>query len=313
VVQIIEQAINRERKMRTWFSFIFLYLLATAAWADIESLRNEANIAAAAGETTIAANKLQQILELNPDDGATHYQLATILMDNDGDLFDAASHFERAGELKFQPQGVAYRLSRIYARTGRDMEALVQLELLADGGFGLLNLIEGQADYERIKDKPRFTTALATIRASRFPCANDERHHSFDFWIGEWTVTQNNQLAGSSSVQPILGHCTIFEQWESVNATFGKSFNYYDPAHDHWRQIWIGDSGSIIEFTGEARDGGIFYTAETIDPKDGGVTLHKFEFTKIAEDGVRQYWETSTDAGESWQTIWDGRYERRAE
>ena len=66
MVQIIEQAINRERKMRTWFSFVFLYLLTTAAWADIESLRNEANIAAAAGETTIAASKLQQILELKP-------------------------------------------------------------------------------------------------------------------------------------------------------------------------------------------------------------------------------------------------------
>ena len=299
--------------MRALISFLLISVLTTVAWADIESLRSEANIAAAAGEAEVAAGKLKQILELSPDDGATHYQLATMLMDNDGDLFDAASHFERAAELEFQPQGVAYRLSRIYARTGREMDALLQLEFLADGGFGLLNLIEDQADYDKIKDNPRFTAALASIRASRFPCAADERHHSFDFWIGEWTVTQNGQFAGSSSVQPILGHCTVFEQWESVNATFGKSFNYYDPAHDHWRQIWIGDSGSIIEFTGEARDGGIFFTAETIDPADGAVTQHKFEFTQIGEGGVRQYWETSADSGETWQTIWDGRYERRAE
>jgi hypothetical protein len=244
-------------------------------------------------------------------DGATHYQMGAQLMDNDGDIDAAVMHFEHAAELEFQPLGVAYRLSRLYARAGQDTAALEQLEIMADGGFGLPNLIEGEADYDGIRDNLRYTAAIETIRAARFPCAADERHHAFDFWIGEWNVTQNGQFAGTNSVQPILGHCTIFEQWESASGTFGKSFNYYDPAHDHWRQIWIGDSGSIIEFTGEARDGGIFYTAETIDPSDGSVTLHKFEFTRIGDDGVRQYWETSSDDGETWASIWDGHYERQ--
>jgi len=148
--------------------------------------------------------------------------------------------------------------------------------------------------------------------AARFPCASDERHHAFDFWIGEWDVTANGQFAGTNSIQPILGHCALFEQWESATSGLGKSFNYYDPAYDHWRQIWISDSGSIIEFTGKARDGGIFYTAETIDPADRSKTLHKFEFTEIDGGIVRQYWETSTDDGETWQPIWDGRYKRKS-
>jgi len=295
--------------MRALISVLLIIVLTATAQADLESLRTEANIAAAAGETEVAASKLRQILDLTHDDGASHYQLATLLMDNDGDALDAVQHFERARNLKFQPLGVAYRLSRLYARTGRSNDALEQLEIMADGGFGLLNLVDGQTDYDIIRSDPRFATAVDTIRAARFPCAADARHHSFDFWIGEWTVKQNGQFAGTSSVQPILGHCTIFEQWESASGTLGKSFNYYDPAFDHWRQIWISDSGSIIEFTGEARDGGIFYTAETIDPTDGSVTQHKFEFTAIGEDGVRQYWETSADGGASWQSIWDGRYE----
>jgi len=246
-------------------------------------------------------------------DGAAHYQTGVQLMDNDGDVEAALMHFERAAELQFQPLGVAYRLSRLYARTGRDADALQQLQIMADGGFGLINLIEDETDYDSVRAEPRFVAAAEAIRAARFPCAADERHHAFDFWIGEWNVTQNGQFAGSNSVQPILGHCTIFEQWQSASGTFGKSFNYYDPGHDHWRQIWIGDSGSIIEFTGEARDGGIFYTAETINPADGSVTLHKFEFTRIGEDGVRQYWETSSDNGETWTAIWDGHYERQAD
>jgi len=298
--------------MRALILVLFLTILTTTAWADLDSLRSEAQIATAAGEVDIATSKLRQILELTPDDGASHYQIAVLLMDNSGDIFDTVQHFERARDLQFQPLGVAYRLSRLYARAGRDNDALEQLEIMAAGGFGSLKLVEEQVDYDSIRNNPRFVTALEAIRTARFPCAADERHSAFDFWIGEWTVTQNGQFAGTSSVQPMLGHCTIFEQWESANGTFGKSFNYYDPGHDHWRQIWIGDSGSFIEFTGEARDGGIFFTAETTDPADGGVTHHKFEFTVIGEDGVRQYWETSTDGGETWQSIWDGRYERKA-
>ncbi len=299
--------------MRALISLLFVTILVVTAWADADSLRQEAYIAAAAGETDVAAGKLKQILELEPDDGATHFQLASILMDNNGDLHAATQHFERAADLKFRVLAVAYRLSRIYARTGRENDALLQMDVLADGGFGQLNLIEGEADYDGIKDKPRFKAALEAVREARFPCEADDRHHSFDFWIGEWTVKQNGQFAGYSSIKPMLGHCTIFEQWESASGGLGKSFNYYDPAHDHWRQIWISDSGSMIEFTGEARDGGIFYTAETTTPADGSTTLHKFEFTQMDAGVVRQYWETSTDDGESWQPIWDGRYERKTE
>jgi len=297
--------------MRALILMLMLTVLTPTAWADIDSLRSEAQIAVAAGEVDIATSKLRQILDLAPDDGASHYQIAVLLMDNNGDIFDTIQHFERARDLEFQPLGVAYRLSRLFARTDRDNDALDQLEIMAAGGFGSLKLVEEQADYDSIRNEPRFGVALEAIRAARFPCAIDEHHSAFDFWIGEWTVTQNGQFAGTSSVQPILGHCTIFEQWESANGSFGKSFNYYDPGHDHWRQIWIGDSGSFIEFTGAARDGGIFFTAETINPDDGSVTHHKFEFTVIGEDGVRQYWETSTDGGETWQSIWDGRYERK--
>lgn len=245
-----------------------------------------------------------------PVDGATHYQKGIELMDTAGDLGAAAEQFERAGELEFQPVGVAYRLSRIYALTGREDAALEQLEFLAANGFGIPNLIEDEDDYSSIADEPRFSAALDTIRAARFPCQADEKKHSFDFWIGEWNVTSGGQQAGTNNIQPILGHCVIFEQWTSSSGGEGKSFNYYDPGYDHWRQIWISDSGTVIEFTGEARDGGIFYTAETVNPADGAITHHKFEFTQNEDGSVRQFWATSTDDKETFNTIWDGLYEK---
>ena len=298
--------------MRTLFSLLVLLTLAgNTAAADLDALRNEANTAASAGDTDSAIALFREILEEAPDDGAAHYRLGSMVMDNGGDLGEAATHFERADELEFQPVGVAYRLSRIYATTGRETDALVQLEIMANGGFGLPNLIDGQADYASISEEPRYAAALQTIRDARFPCSAGEEHHAFDFWIGEWDVSQSGQPAGSNNIQPILGHCVIFEQWESASGSEGKSFNYYDPGHDHWRQIWIGDGGTFIEFTGQARDGGIFYTAETINPADAAITHHKFEFTQNDDGSVRQFWATSSDAGETWNTIWDGHYTRR--
>ncbi len=299
--------------MRTVFTILVLAICFAVSAADIDSLRIEAKIAISAGEIGVATSKLQQIVALTPDDGATHYQIATLLMDNDGDLYDATSHFERARDLGFQPLGVAYRLSRVYARSGRNPAALEQMEVLASGGFGLLNLVEAQEDYASIQDEPRFVAAIETITASRYPCMADERRHAFDFWIGEWTVTADGQFAGTNSIQPILGHCTLFEQWESAAGTFGKSFNYYEPNDDQWRQIWSDDSGNVIEFTGKAHDGGIFFTAESTSPADDAITLHKFEITQVEDGIVRQHWETSTDDGETWAAIWDGRYSRKAE
>lgn len=297
--------------MRSISIILILFAFIDISAADEASLRQAASEAIAAGDIDSATQSLQELLETAPDDGATHYQLASLIMDNGGDLALATQHFERAKQLEFQPMGVAYRLSRIYARLGQTDAALEQIEAMAAGGFGLINLLDSEPDYDDIRANPRFVAAEETIRSTRFPCQTDQRHHSFDFWLGEWEVTQSGQFAGTNDIQAILGHCVIFEQWESATGSLGKSFNYYDPAFDHWRQIWISDSGSIIEFTGKARDGGIFYTAETVNPADGSRTHHKFEFTQRADGGVRQFWQTSTDDAKTWSTIWDGQYDRK--
>ena len=207
---------------------------------------------------------------------------------------------EAPGDLR-----ASYQLARVYTRAGEQDLALERIEFLADNGFSLARLLETQADFEPIREEARFQAALIKVGESRFPCQKNDLKRDFDFWIGEWNVTQGGQFAGKNNITSILGGCALYEQWDSAAGIQGKSFNYYDPAHDHWRQIWIDDTGGIIEFTGEARDGGIFYTAETI--AGDVVTHHKFEFTQNGDGTVRQFWQTSTDR-ETWTTIWDGHY-----
>lgn len=147
--------------------------------------------------------------------------------------------------------------------------------------------------------------------AERFPCESNEKNRAFDFWIGDWNVEAQGQLAGTNTIEPILGDCVLFENWESTQGGTGKSFNYYDRAEGHWRQIWIDDRGGVIEFTGKVKDGVMYYTATTQNPANGGVTKHKLTFSQNDDGSVRQLWEQSQDDGENWQTVWDGKYVRQ--
>lgn len=142
----------------------------------------------------------------------------------------------------------------------------------------------------------------------RYPCKDSQNHRAFDFWIGTWDVSNGGKKAGTNEIQLILGDCVLFENWTGASGFTGKSFNYYDGAEGHWRQIWIDDRGGVIEFTGQVREGVMYYTATTRNPADGSQTEHKLTFSQNDDGSVRQLWEQSNDAGATWQTVWDGHY-----
>ena len=139
---------------------------------------------------------------------------------------------EAPGDLR-----ASYQLARVYTRAGEQDLALERIEFLADNGFSLARLLETQADFEPIREEARFQAALIKVGESRFPCQKNDLKRDFDFWIGEWNVTQGGQFAGKNNITSILGGCALYEQWDSAAGIQGKSFNYFDPAHDHWRQI----------------------------------------------------------------------------
>lgn len=251
-----------------------------------------------------------RLVEADPKDGESTYRLAMALMSLDR-LEEAATRFQDARELGYQPMGVDYRLARIYARMGRRDEALDKLEAIAAAGFPAVKLIAEEADFTGLTDDARYQAALAAIRGNRYPCQSRSESRGFDFWVGQWDVSSAGAPAGSNDVRLILGDCVVFENWQSVSGTAGKSFNYYDAGEGHWRQIWVDDTGNVIEFTGRASNGMMRYTATTHDPASGAATLHKLTFTRNDDGSVRQFWETSGDDGATWQVAFDGHYAPR--
>lgn len=72
------------------------------------------------------------------------------------------------------------------------------------------------------------------------PCATGP-HRDFDFWVGEWDVTNNatGQEGSTNRVENLLDGCLIAENWTAANGNRGRSLNSYDADAGMWRQTWV--------------------------------------------------------------------------
>ena len=292
-----------------------LILAALMAWAAPASGGNSdplemANQALIDGDLERAVALYTPLLEDKPDDGLLNYNIGKAY-EGLGKLEKAEQHLLKAGEAGYRAQGVGYWMARIRAQQGDSGAAIGYLQEIAEAGFPAPALIENEADFDPLRQEPGFVAALDAIRANRFPCENRAESRGFDFWQGHWNVTSQGQQAGENRIESILGGCVLFENWTNVAGQSGKSFNFWDAGEKHWRQIWVDDTGGVLDFTGEIRDGVMHYEAVTHDPDSGAETLHRMSFTPNEDGSVRQLMEASNDKGETWQVSFDGHYTRK--
>ena len=140
------------------------------------------------------------------------------------------------------------------------------------------------------------------------PC-DDSRARQFDFWVGEWTVSQNGRTAGHNKISNIHGGCTILEEYQAASSSYeGKSFNYYDPADNSWHQIWVDNGGIRLHLTGGYGDGRMVMSGTRVT--GDGTVLDRITWHNNADGTVRQVWEMSEDDGATWNTFFSGLYER---
>ena len=146
-------------------------------------------------------------------------------------------------------------------------------------------------------------------RTRQCPPCDDSRARQFDFWVGEWTVSQNARTAGHNKISNIHGGCTILEEYQAESSSYeGKSFNYYDPADDSWHQIWVDNGGIRLHLTGGYGDGKMVMSGERTTAE--GTVIDRITWHNDADGTVLQVWEMSEDAGVTWETFFSGLYER---
>ncbi|MGH8264484.1 MAG: hypothetical protein ACRET4_13475 [Steroidobacteraceae bacterium] len=133
----------------------------------------------------------------------------------------------------------------------------------------------------------------------------------FDFWVGDWNVIQNGKPAGTNRIERIVGGCALLENWRGVSGSVGNSLSYYDAARRVWHQTWVDNQGTPLELEGDFVDGRMVLTGAARVAASGKTVIDRLTWTPQAGGIVRQQWEMSTDQGKTWNTAFDGRYEKK--
>ncbi len=138
-----------------------------------------------------------------------------------------------------------------------------------------------------------------------------EKHQEFDFWIGEWTVTNpDGKIAGTNSIKKIQDNCILQENWTSAQGNFtGTSNNFYNYKTKQWEQIWVDNQGQSLHLKGNKTDNQMILKTDEEKDKDGNPYYHRVTWTHNADGSVRQYWETIKN-GKDITVAFDGLYKK---
>jgi hypothetical protein len=139
-------------------------------------------------------------------------------------------------------------------------------------------------------------------------CA-DLAYRQFDFWQGEWNVaTADGKLVGRDQITKDYGGCVLQEHWTSVDGGTGGSVTIYDMSRKLWHQTWVDSTGTLVVLEGGLKGNAMVMSGEMVDSSS------KHELDRMSwtpQDGkIRQLWETSSDGGKTWKTIFDVYYSK---
>jgi len=204
-----------------------------------------------------------------------------------------------------------YNIGCSYARLGQADKAFEWLDRAATAGFKGSAAVKADEDLASLRSDPRFGELIAKFERAEMPCAYSKESRQFDFWLGEWEArTPDGSLAGTSSIQLILGQCVVYENWTGTLGGSGKSLNMFNSAKGKWQQTWADDSGGVMEFVGEFKDGAMRFNGEATAP-DGSKFTRRLTFTPLPEGRVRQFSERTTDGGKTWSVEYDLTYSKK--
>lgn len=155
--------------------------------------------------------------------------------------------------------------------------------------------------------------AAATPASTPPPPCSGDAFKQFDFWLGDWDVTTlDGTFAGNNSITSEEGGCLVLETWTSANGTTGQSYNYYNPATEKWRQVWV-SAGLLIDYEGGLTEtGSMKLTGTATYIASGQEADFTGEWTPNEDGTVTQHFEQYDAAEQSWKPWFTGIYTKSA-
>jgi tetratricopeptide (TPR) repeat protein len=296
--------------MRKFATMIFI--LACFAQTSAQSRMQEAESLYQAQKWNDAARAFEAITRAEPSNARAWGRLGAALIAA-GSYEQATKALLKAVEIAPNPADM-YNLACAYSRLNVRDHSFEWLGKALDAGFPQPALIANDADLANLRADARYKEIAARLDKAMRPCKHDPLHRQFDFWVGEWDVkatgNESGPSIGASRIEMIEDGCIILENWTGAGGSTGKSFNFYDRSLKKWRQVWVDNRGSALDFAGEYKDNQMRYEGETAGP-NGAKTLQRLTFFNLGADRVRQFWEQSTDGGKTWTVAFDGTYIRK--
>ena len=292
--------------MTKWaISLLALACMACSVAAQVSS-QEEADEKFAAEDWKGAVADYSHLLSVEDDNPANWFNLGAAFQQL-GDFEAAKDAYLKAVEAGYTPIPRAnIRLARVHMSLDDEEAALKSLEAVAESGGPNGRFIQSVAEFAPLADNPRF---IAVVKALT-PCTDEEFRH-FDFWLGEWDVTGAGSATptAKSKITAREDGCVVLEEYETGSGYRGMSVNFYDTAKEVWHQTWMANNGTPNYLEGRLTDTGAMQLTDAELPisKLTG-TINRVTWTPDDKGGVRQYWETSSDGGETWSVGFDGYY-----
>lgn len=133
----------------------------------------------------------------------------------------------------------------------------------------------------------------------------------FDFWTGEWQVTDTaGTFLGTNQIQRHLDQCLLLENWTSGGINRGKSINYYDPSDQKWHQTWIDNQGTILHLSGGLEEDGMVMESPWQTGSKVARYKHRITWAPQSDGRVIQSWDMLDAEGQVLQTLFRGIYSK---
>ena len=246
-----------------------------------------------------------------PRDAAEWFRMAQEARQN-RELTEAHTALDNAERQGYQPIRVAFERARLFTLGDEPENAVAMLQALADSGFTAVGFITGDPILRTLAGNTGFDHLVAELAKVAYPCENDEAFRAFDFWIGDWVVHgPAGDLSGSNMIERSQRGCVLIENWTSVSGGTGMSINYLDKASGEWVQVWNAEGGSQIHIRGGMTNEGMRLVGTLHTVATGTTVPFRGLWTPLADGRVRQFFEQSTDGGDTWTPWFEGFYTRK--
>jgi len=245
-----------------------------------------------------------------PLDAAGWYQTAQVARQAER-YKEAHEALDVAEQLEFSPVRISFERARLHTLVNDRGQAVAELEGIAATGFTSVGFIANDPILGTLEGDERYDTIVANMSKVAYPCEHDEAFSEFDFWVGDWVVHGSaGGLAGTNSITKQERGCVLLEHWANAAGGTGQSINYVDKTTGEWVQVWNAEGGSQINIRGGMTDNGMLLTG-TLHTVGNDTTIpFRALWTPLRDGRVRQFFEQSTDNGETWTTWFEGFYTR---